>query len=88
VLQPNSVEAAMGLARVLLEQDDTGNAVLWARRALSLSPANVGARVLLGDTLAKSGDSKSAEMEWLEAQRLDPANPEVAHRIAHLSAGE
>jgi tetratricopeptide (TPR) repeat protein/DNA-binding response OmpR family regulator len=88
VLQPNSVEAAMGLARVLLEEEDTRNAILWARRALSLAPANVGARVLLGDTLAQSGDTKSAEMEWIEAQRLDPANPEVAHRIANLAAGD
>ena len=88
VLQPDRTEPAVGLARALLEQDDTGNAILWARRAVSLSPTNVGARVLLGDTLAKSGDTKGAEMEWLEAQRLEPANPQVSLRMAHLAAGE
>jgi Flp pilus assembly protein TadD len=76
------------LAQVLIFRKDTGNAVQWARRAARLSPANVGVRVLLGDALAKSGDAKSAEMEWREAQRLDPANPEVAHRIATLPSGE
>jgi Flp pilus assembly protein TadD len=84
IMQPENVEAIMGLARALLGSDDTGNAVQWARRAAALAPANPGARLLLGDALHASGDDKSAEMEWLEAQRLNPASPEVRHRIAKL----
>ncbi|HWP08501.1 MAG TPA: tetratricopeptide repeat protein [Polyangiaceae bacterium] len=81
VLEPKSQASRSGLAYVLLELGDLEAAVTWARRGVEVSPRNSGARLVLGDALAKSGDKAGAGREWREAALLDPGNREALKRL-------
>jgi Flp pilus assembly protein TadD len=88
ILEPRSQASLSGLAYVLLELGDGQAAVVWARRAVAVSPRNSSARLVLGDALAKSDDKAGAAREWREAALLDPANRAAQKRLrsAGLSA--
>jgi Flp pilus assembly protein TadD len=81
LLEPKSYASRSGLAYVLLELGDIAPAVLWAKRAVDVAPRNSGARLVLGDALAKSGDKAGAGREWREAALLDPGNREALKRL-------
>jgi Flp pilus assembly protein TadD len=81
LLEPKSQASRSGLAYVLLELGDLEAAVTWARRGVDVSPRNSGARLVLGDALAKSGDKVGAGREWREAALLDPGNREALKRL-------
>jgi tetratricopeptide (TPR) repeat protein len=67
-----NLEAMTGLARVLLLRRDARAAATWARRADQLKPRDPQVRALLGDTLARLGDVKSARAAWLAAVDAKP----------------
>jgi DNA-binding response OmpR family regulator/Flp pilus assembly protein TadD len=69
-----NLEAMTGLARVLLLRRDARAAATWARRADKLKPRDPQVRALLGDTLARLGDVKSARTAWLAAVAAPPNN--------------
>jgi Flp pilus assembly protein TadD len=77
ILDPSDVEAATGVAQMLLLGDDPKAAAAWARRALKRAPKYATLQVVLAKALAAAGDAEGAEAAWGEAQRLDAGNPEV-----------
>jgi Flp pilus assembly protein TadD len=81
ILEPKSNASASGLALVLLELGDVSASLQWARRAVAAAPRHAGARLVLGDALAKSGDQAGAVREWRESAQLDPANREAQKRL-------
>jgi Flp pilus assembly protein TadD len=84
VLEPDNVDAALGLVRALLATRRSDAAVQWGRRAVTLAPANAAAHILLGDALAQGGDGMSAAQEWREAERLEPQSQEIRRRLSRL----
>ncbi|HEV8547710.1 MAG TPA: tetratricopeptide repeat protein, partial [Polyangiaceae bacterium] len=81
VLEPKSQASQSGLAYVLIELEDAQAAVLWAQRGVDVAPRSSGARLVLGDALAKWGDKAGAVREWREASLLDPTNREASKRL-------
>lgn len=87
VLDPESLAASRGLALTLFRLGDFKPAERWAHRAIALAPRDPDVRIILGDTLAASGNKRGAEIEWREALKLDPANAEAQKRINRANAG-
>jgi Flp pilus assembly protein TadD len=81
ILEPKSSSAASGLSYTLIELGEVAPGVVWARRGVELAPRNSGARLALGDALARSGDKVAAASEWREAALLDPGNREAQRRL-------
>jgi Flp pilus assembly protein TadD len=81
ILDPNDVEAATGVAQMLLQGEDPASAAAWVRRALRRAPKYATLHVMLGNALDAAGDTAGAEAAWREALRLDPGNKEAGHRL-------
>jgi tetratricopeptide (TPR) repeat protein len=86
ILDPEDVEAATGLAQMLLQNEDPKSAAAWARRAIKRAPKYATMHVVLGNALRAAGDAEGAEASWREALRLDAGNEEAAARLR--SAGK
>ncbi|MEO8902122.1 MAG: hypothetical protein ABI488_09620, partial [Polyangiaceae bacterium] len=85
VLDSDNALASNGLANALLKLGDTASALRWANHAVSVSPRDPAARVILGDVLFQKGDRGGAEVEWREALQIDPANFIAKLRINKLN---
>lgn len=85
LLDPLNAAAAAGLSRVLLVQNELAGALVWARRAVSLSPHDPDLHVLLGDVAEKSSDLATARAEWKAAYDIDPGNFRAASRMLRAS---
>lgn len=82
VLDPNNVEAAVGLANALLALELHPQALVWAERAHALAPADVEAELAFGDALARSGRPDEARVAWQRALELAPGDRRAARRLA------
>lgn len=87
ILDADNGPASNGLAEALLRLGDTASALRWANRAISVSPRDPAARLILGDVLHQKGDEQAAEVEWREALQLDPSNFLAKRRVAKLAGG-
>jgi Flp pilus assembly protein TadD len=85
VLDPEHGAASIGLADALLRLGDTASALRWANRAVSITPRDPAARVVLGDVLFQKGEAGPAEVEWREALQLDPSNFLARRRVNRLA---
>jgi Flp pilus assembly protein TadD/DNA-binding NarL/FixJ family response regulator len=85
VLDADNGPASNGLADALLRLGDTASALRWANHAVSVSPRDPAARVILGDVLFQKGDRSGAEVEWREALQIDPANFIAKRRMNKLA---
>ncbi len=81
-----AVEHAMALMRA---GDNAGAAKLLTAR-LAGAPADLDARLLLGDIYARQGQTEAAEREYREALRLHPTTPTAAFALGafYNSAGK
>lgn len=79
ILDPEDVEAATGVAQMLLQGEDPKSAAEWARRALKRAPKYATLQVVLAKALTAAGDADEAEAAWREALRLDAGNPEAVN---------
>lgn len=86
VLAPDRLDAAVGLARTLLMLDVPGDAMTWARYAVSRAPLNPDARVVLGDVLHRKGENAKARHAWEKALELQPGNPSARARLKRLDS--
>ena len=85
VLDGDNALASNGLANALLKLGDTASALRWANHAVSVSPRDPAARIILGDVLFQKGDRSGAEVEWREALQIDPPNFIAKLRINKLN---
>jgi tetratricopeptide (TPR) repeat protein len=81
ILDPDDVEAATGVAQMLLQGEDPTSAAEWARRAIRRAPKYATLHVVLGNALQAADDAAGAEAAWREALRLDPGNEEAGFRL-------
>jgi len=88
VLDAENGPASNGLADALLRLGDADSAQRWATRAVSVSPRDPAARVILGDVLFQKGDRRGAEVEWREALQLDSTNFVARRRMSKLARSE
>ena len=84
-LDPASVTANLGMARLAASEQDFAKAVSLVDTALGSSPASLDARMLKADLLAAQGQSEPAEKAYRDAIQVAPK--QVVPRlslIAHL----
>ncbi len=88
-LKPDSGEGYKHLARALLS-DHLDGALTAARTAVELDPSDASGRLLLGQTLSKSGDFDGAVDEFNEAVLLRPdhASTHFCLAIAYRCIGD
>ncbi len=83
-LNPESVEAMLGLSRALLLTGEKQASLEWARKAEKLAPGNVQVLVMLGDALARSGDRVGAVRAWKKGLSIEPGNAEARFRMLQV----
>jgi Flp pilus assembly protein TadD/CheY-like chemotaxis protein len=76
-----SAQIALELSLVLLLQRDGADSLLWARRAVELDPANLGARDALGDALARVGADSDARAAFILGAGLAPNDQRGARAL-------
>jgi Flp pilus assembly protein TadD len=76
-----SAQIALELSLVLLLERDGADALLWARRAVELDPANLGARDALGDALARVGAASEARAAFMLGAGLAPNDQRGARAL-------
>lgn len=81
VLSPRRVEAAAGLARVLVKWDRKQEALAWAKRVVAQRPKSGAYWVLLGDVQTDVGDKASAKDSYAKALEVQPGNREAQARL-------
>lgn len=76
---PDNASYQFELAQLLLILKDGKAAAEWTRKGLAIDPANARGQALLGDALARTGDTKAARVAWLAAAGMqDPSPQQVA----------
>jgi Flp pilus assembly protein TadD len=76
-----SAQIALELSLVLLLERDGPDALHWARRAVELDPANLGARDALGDALARMGADTDARAAFILGAGLAPNDQRGARAL-------
>ena len=59
------------LAQLLLLRQDGASSAEWSRKGLGLDPSSARGQALLGDALARVGESKAARTAWLAAAGMN-----------------
>ena len=87
-LQPANPEAKLGLARVVLLEGKTSEAVVRAEQLIEEAPAFAPAYVLLARMLSAEGDSQRAADLYDKALKLNPsvADPALEKALAEVKA--
>ncbi len=87
-LQPANPEAKLGLARVVLLEGKTSEAVVRAEQLIEEAPAFAPAYVLLARMLSAEGDSQRAADLYHKALQLNPsvADPALEKALAEVKA--
>jgi tetratricopeptide (TPR) repeat protein len=75
---------------LLLVSEDAQGALVLARKAMDVGPAEAANHKALAQAEAELGDWRAAIRAWTEAARLDPTDASVRYRLyrAHLAAGD
>ncbi len=76
-ITPDSVPARVQLSLRNLIEENLDEALKFARQAVALSPASVGAQLALAKALRAKGDNERALAAFLVAERLDPVSPSI-----------
>jgi tetratricopeptide (TPR) repeat protein len=85
-IDPAFVEALCNLASVL--QGDPQEAEEYVRRALRVNPKHVGARTMLGRTLAFTGRAHEAKTAFRKALKIAPNNSDALLGLAQIERTE
>ena len=91
-LDPNSAEVDSGIATALAWLRKAQDAMPYARRAVSMNPNDVNARLILGSVLVRAGRPDKGIEELNAVERLGPNGIWVLYStkwrsVAHLQAG-
>jgi predicted negative regulator of RcsB-dependent stress response len=78
---PQDHHAMELLARALMDQDRGQEALPFARKIVQRRPRRIPYRLLLGDLLLMVGDEAHAKLEWEEARKLAPDDPQIKRRL-------
>jgi len=89
-LAPDSsnVDTLINISLPLARQPRHDAALEAARRAVTLAPAHVGARLRLAASHLEAGDTAAARAEYREVLRLAPQNAEAIEQLAALQDRE
>lgn len=82
LLNQKLASASVGLARVLLEGEQTAASVAWAKRAVGIDAKNAAAHVALGDALEKAGKGDEARASYEKALEIDPQHERAKSRTS------
>jgi tetratricopeptide (TPR) repeat protein len=74
-IKPSHAPSLVGLASVLLRENQNKSAEDYATRAVELDPRNLEANLLLSEAYFRNGDINAAYGQLLSVRRLEPANP-------------
>jgi tetratricopeptide (TPR) repeat protein len=85
---PDLPIALQALSRLSLAQGDVSEAVIYAQELVDKFPADQTYRQLLAEGLARHGDTRRAEEQFLVAKRLTPNDPSVRLGLAQLYYAE
>jgi Flp pilus assembly protein TadD/CheY-like chemotaxis protein len=88
VLEPDSAEAMVGLARALSMNGEQQASLDWARKAEKVAPGNVAVLVMLGDALSRNGDRIGAVRAWKKALSTEPGNAEARYRLLQVQRAQ
>jgi Flp pilus assembly protein TadD/DNA-binding response OmpR family regulator len=83
-LNPDSIEAMVGLSRALLLNGEKLASLEWAKKAEKVAPGNVQVLVMLGDALARNGDRVGAVRAWKKALSIEPGSAEARFRMLQV----
>jgi hypothetical protein len=78
---PQDHHAMELLAHALMDQDRGAEALPYARKIVQRRPRRVAYRLLLGDLLLMVGDVSAARVEWQEASKIAPGDPQIKRRL-------
>lgn len=85
---PDLPIAFQALSRLSLAQGDVSEAVIYAQELVEKFPADQTYRQLLAEALARHGQTRQAEEQFLVAKRLTPNDSNVRFGLAQLYAAE
>jgi tetratricopeptide (TPR) repeat protein len=85
---PDLPIAVQALSRLSLAHGDVSEAVTYAQELVEKFPADYGYRQLLAEALARHGQIREAEDQFLVAERLAPNDPNVHLGLATLYCAE
>ena len=85
---PDLPIALQALSRLSLAQGDVSEAVIYAQELVDKFPADQTYRQLLAEGLARHGETRRAEEQFLVAKRLTPNDPSVHLGLAQLYSVE
>jgi tetratricopeptide (TPR) repeat protein len=85
-LSPASDLPLVRLASIALRQHHPADAILWAKRALQLSPNSADAHYLYGRAALEQADDPIALRELQTAVSLSPTSPEIHFNLAKAYA--
>ena len=87
-LNPDSLLAKLGLARIRLEQGQNGVAVQIAEEILETNPSNLQAKVIRGTALGNLGEGDKAREELRSILSIDKASNEARYQLAAVDLRE
>jgi tetratricopeptide (TPR) repeat protein len=85
---PDLPIALQALSRLSLARGDVTEAVTYAQELVDKFPTDYGYRRLLAEALARHGQGREAEEQFLVAKRLAPNDPDVHFGLATLYSAE
>ncbi len=87
-VSPDLPVALQALSRLSLAQGDSSNAVHYAQELVDKFPADQTYRQLLAEALARRGQIRQAEEQFLVAKQLTPKDPNVRLGLAQIYSAE
>jgi tetratricopeptide (TPR) repeat protein len=87
-IRPQSWRTLYDLGVIEVAQRRYPPAVLHLRRAVSLKPDSVNARIALGTALRESGQLGEAEAQFREILKMDPSSVDGLNHLADILAGQ
>jgi tetratricopeptide (TPR) repeat protein/O-antigen ligase len=86
IASPNDIGLAFQLGVLYWQRKELDKAQAELKRAIGINPNYSNARYILGLVYDAKGDDEAARGEFLEVQRLNPENEEIAKILANLQS--
>jgi tetratricopeptide (TPR) repeat protein len=86
-VDPTSVEAQTGLAKLSMDRGEPENAMLWYQEAVGNAPNDVALWLGLGRARSAAGYEELADQAFRRVLELDPDNAEARQMLAGLTPG-
>jgi Flp pilus assembly protein TadD len=80
--------AVLFIVRIVIRNRDWQDDVTFSSRTLAVSPDSVEMHNILGAAYYRQGDIKAAEREWLQAQRIAPADTTLLDNLGLICMDE